>query len=252
MLVDLLSFNVHLGRQVVTEAKKKILEDFTIPMFSRREKTRYIRKSGRQLVKSERFTKFTFKNPIFKAVQEGIDKIETILETDDDIELDIVGKHVKQASTILTNADGLLCYNYVEYEVKYGPDGKIIPCDIDKEIYCEHRIVKTSESNINEEKNPVMWIGQFQLGYLDALKMWSFDASYQLHHMDGAQYKLLFGMAKELQDSQKLVLLATIVNKKPQPLVIREGGKPFFAWLEGRVMEDAYALILHKTTFKLT
>ena len=84
-----------------------------------------------------------------------------------------------------------------------------------------------------------------------ALKIWSFDRSYQIVHTNGLTYDFLFKIAKLLNDLNKVIFVAPIIDRKPQKLVIRTGNLPFYGWLEGRIKDNKYALILHGTTFKI-
>lgn len=254
---QLLNFNINLGREIEKD-KRKWIENSIIPLYSRVVKTKTFKKTESGLdVKSTRIINY-ISNPTLREIRGDKDIQEKLINSDDEVDLELIGKAIGDLTTIYQDSQDKLCYNFAEYEVKYTPAGEQIPCEIcikngltgDKAIYCEHRFTKQTESNINGEK-PVMWIKNYELDKLQLLKTWSFEASYQLYHTDGAQFGILYDMAKKLQESQKMVLVATIIEKRPQPLIMRNGGRPFFGWLEGRTQNGNYALILHKTSLKL-
>jgi hypothetical protein len=56
----------------------------------------------------------------------------------------------------------------------------------------------------------------------------------QLVHTDGLTFDFLHGLAKSLQDSQSMALLGS-GPKGAGPLVLRDGGSPFRAFLHGEV-----------------
>ena len=57
-------------------------------------------------------------------------------------------------------------------------------------------------------------------------------------------------MAKELAGKDAMMMLAG-GTKGNEPLVFNDGGKPYRAFLEGRVDEDKSCLILHLTDLEL-
>ena len=77
-----------------------------------------------------------------------------------------------------------------------------------------------------------------------------FDKKYQLKHVNGLTYDFLFEMAKELSDKDSLMMLGGGKSGK-EPLVMNDGGKPYRAFLEGRVKGEKYCLILHLTDQEL-
>jgi hypothetical protein len=217
----------------------------------RRKKENFqISKEGKQ-IKIIKVALFTDQNKIIKHILNDIDVRQDILDTDEELDLEIAGKTIKTTSTLLVNSKNNLCYNFTEYEIKKNREGKIIPCETCGEIFCEHRIKKQAKSNVDLDKQPVRWISTKMIDKLEAIKTWSFSDSYQIRHVDGLTYQLLYDMAKSLHDLNKVVLMAPIENKKPQRIVLKKGGRPFYGWLEGRIEGDKYALILHRTTLKL-
>jgi hypothetical protein len=73
-----------------------------------------------------------------------------------------------------------------------------------------------------------------RLPMAEALTQFVFRASYQLAHEDGLTHDFLFQIARDLHEKQELALLGAGA-KGNQPLVVREGGSPFRAFLYGEV-----------------
>ena len=227
-------------------------EDTKIRMFARRKKKdRFFKSDEGKEVRTTKTALFSHENEIFQKMLQDEDVREEILERHDEIDLELAGKEIGYTSTLLTDSEYNLCYNFTEYEIKRNREGKIIPCNECGSLYCEHRIKLQRQANVNSEEEPIRWIKIAQLDKLEALQKWSFSTSYQLRHTDGLKYKFLYDMAKKLHDSGKMVLMAPVRDKKPQKLVLHNGGTQFYAWLEGRVKGDKYALILHRTTLRL-
>ncbi len=68
----------------------------------------------------------------------------------------------------------------------------------------------------------------------DCLTRFVFRGLQQLVHTDGLTFDFLHGLAKSLQDSQSMALLGA-GPKGAGPLVLRDGGTPFRAFLFGEV-----------------
>jgi hypothetical protein len=78
-----------------------------------------------------------------------------------------------------------------------------------------------------------------------------FARKYQISHVNGLTYDFLFEIAKELHEADSLMMVGAGA-KGQAPLVFQDGGKPFRAFLEGRVKPDgAYLLVLHLTNLEL-
>jgi hypothetical protein len=72
----------------------------------------------------------------------------------------------------------------------------------------------------------------------------------QLHHINGLTYDFLYGMARELEGKNCLMLVGA-GPKSNQPLILRRGSTPYRGFLEGRTQGDKYCLILHFSNMEL-
>ena len=77
-----------------------------------------------------------------------------------------------------------------------------------------------------------------------------FAKKYQLHHINGLTFDFLFEMAKELHDKESIMMIGG-GTKGNEPLVFQDGGKAYRAFLEGRVKDNSYLLILHLSNLEL-
>ena len=102
--------------------------------------------------------------------------------------------------------------------------------------------------NVNADL-PVMWTGK-KMSKRDAVRRFAFTRTVALAHTDGLSFDFLQGMAKELADSDQMVLIGAGKGGK-QPLVLQENGSPYRAFLEGRVDGDKFALLLHLSHMEL-
>ena len=196
---------------------------------------------------------FPYDNHFIKKMRNDENLREEFMNSDNEIDIEQTGKEVSRTFRILFNPHDELCYNFTEYEIQKDRHGRLIPCEECGELYCKHQIKSWYKSNINEEDKPVVFIKPMMMEKLDAIKKWSFGRSYQLRHVDGLTFKFCYELAEKLHKTGKMVLMAPIdmEEKKPEKLILRSNSTPFYAWLEGRIKGNKYALILHRATLKI-
>ena len=97
------------------------------------------------------------------------------------------------------------------------------------------------QSNINEE-NIVKWTGKF----IPKVKLYNkviLSSKYQIKHVNGLTFDFLFNIAKLLHEKESFMIMGG--GKGDEPLVFNDGGKPYRSFLEGRIKDKSYCLILH-------
>lgn len=80
-----------------------------------------------------------------------------------------------------------------------------------------------------------------------ALTQFVFKQTFQILHEDGVTMDFLFGIARDLHEKQEMALLGA-GSKGNQPLVVRDKGSPYRAFLYGEIgtgnQSDQYQLLL--------
>ena len=84
----------------------------------------------------------------------------------------------------------------------------------------------------------------------DVVRKFTFRRSMQLQHVDGVTFDFLYAMAKELADEDVMVLLGAGASGK-EPLIMQLNGAPYRGFLEGRVKDDEFILLLHLSNMEL-
>ena len=74
--------------------------------------------------------------------------------------------------------------------------------------------------------------------------------TYRITHDSGLKYDFLFDMASKLAEKKSMMLLAG-GEKGNQPLIMQDGGKPYRAFLEGRIQGEKYLLLMHLSNMEL-
>jgi len=98
-----------------------------------------------------------------------------------------------------------------------------------------------SKSNINGE-SIVKWTGK----YMPKKKLFNkvvLASKYQLKHINGLTFDFLFKIAKDLHEKDSFMMLGG--GKGNEPIIINDGGKSYRAFLEGRIKDKSYILIMH-------
>jgi hypothetical protein len=125
---------------------------------------------------------------------------------------------------------------------------------IKEEVYNTDGSLKEEKNYVGKTQNivgdfPVSWTGK-QIPIAEAYNKFIFAKKYQLTHTNGLTFDFLYSMAKELHEKNVLMLLGGGA-KGNEPLIFQENGKPYRAFLEGRVNEESYLLIMHISNLEL-
>ena len=124
-------------------------------------------------------------------------------------------------------------------------NGQTITIGYDHELSIEKAHRKAAQALCDKMK----WTGKL-MKKTEVYNKFVFASKRQIMHVNGLTYDFLYGMAKELEDSQSLMLLGA-GPKGNQPLVLTRGGQQYRGFLEGRTDGDKYCLILHLSNMEL-
>jgi len=163
---------------------------------------------------------------------------EALLKDDPEADFERGGMILENTRKLFVGKDSRVVFGVDLYEIVRNPDGS------EKERYLYNK----TQANINAEI-PVLWTGKF-FPKSEAIRMFVFSKKYQIRHVNGLTFDFLYDMAKQLHEKKSLVLLGT-GKKGMQPLIFHEGGVPYRGFLEGRIRDDKYCLILHLTNLEL-
>jgi len=163
---------------------------------------------------------------------------DALIEGDPEIDLENTGRYLRETTRVYVGPDRAVVHRAEFWEVIRNPDG----------TERERRPRKQLDANIAGEL-PLLWSGKF-IPKEEACRKFVFSGKVQLQHINGLTYDFLFGMAKELEDKNSLMLVGA-GPKANQPLVLRRGSLPQRGFLEGRTSGDKYLLVLHLSNLEL-
>lgn len=199
---------------------------------------------NRRVLKSTSTTDFSTLIADFKLdktedeeLQKSILLSEEIIKNDPEIDFEMGGKYISGLQRVYVNEQQKPVFKVRKTEKIFSPTAELK----------EEREPKYNESNILDQI--VKWTGKM----MPKSKVYNklvFTKKYQIKHINGLTYDFLFEMAKQLSDKDSLMMLGGGKSGK-EPLVMNDGGKPYRAFLEGRVKEERYCLILHLTDQEL-
>lgn len=164
---------------------------------------------------------------------------EAIVNGDPDIEFEKVGMRLDRVRKVYIGEGDKIVYSIVRNELVFNPDG----------TEKEKRPLKETVSNVNIDEIPLKWTGKL-IPKSKAIRMFAFTRKYQIKHVNGLTFDFLFEMAKQLQDSNSLMLVGGGA-KGNEPIVLSNGGTAYRGFLEGRYEGETYCLILHLTNLEL-
>ena len=162
---------------------------------------------------------------------------KALIKDDPEIDIEQFGMFLAETSRVYVSKHGIV-HLVEEFEVIKNPDGTVR----------ERRPRRKEPQNINTDI-PLKWTGKF-IRKREAVNRFVFTNKKQLIHINGLTYDFLFDMAKTLHEKDALMLVRGGENGD-RPIVMNRGGRPYNAFLEGRVRGDSYCLILHLSNMEL-
>jgi len=164
---------------------------------------------------------------------------DNILSDNVDIDIETAGKYIGDIDRILFNSKNEILYSPPKIkEILYNQKGEEVKKQDPKEIV----------PNVRDDTPPLKWTGKF-FKREEILKKFVITKSIQLRHVDGLTYEFLFDMAKTLEDKKSLMLLGGGSGK--DPLIFQTNGTPYRGFLDGRIKNKQYQLILRLSNMEL-
>ena len=162
---------------------------------------------------------------------------KALVKEDPDIDIEQFGMFLTDTSRVYVSKKGII-HLVEEFEVIKNPDG----------TQRDRRPRQKEPQNINTDI-PLRWTGKF-IKRSEAVHKFIFTHKRQLVHVNGLTFDFLYDMAKELDERDSLLLIRG-GEKGDQPIVMNRGGRPYNAFLDGRVKGNAYCLILQLSNMEL-
>ena len=147
-----------------------------------------------------------------------------LMEGDPELDLQTAGRLMRDATAVYLDTTGsqpMIATDFKEVEVVYSIDGQ------EKERRA--RVFRTA----NVDNTVPLKIVR-RMAAAECLTRFVFRGMQQLVHTDGLTFDFLHGLARSLQESKSMALVGA-GPKGAGPVVLRDGGTPFRAFLFGEV-----------------
>lgn len=164
---------------------------------------------------------------------------DAIIQNDPEIDMEQVGRKLADLQKVYLDGEGKPAKSVTLTEHLYAVDG----------TERGSRPATVTQANIAVETVPVRWTGKI-FPRAQAIRRFVFGRSYQLRHVNGLTFDFLYEMAKKLAESDSMLLLGG-GTKGNEPLILSNNGTPYRAFLEGRVRDNSYILLMHLTNLEL-
>lgn len=203
-------------------------------------KVRWIDEDGRQ-ASTARLLKASMDRDVaaLEKATGGLDKIAAALVAGDpELDIEKYGKFLKDTSRVFVDPEGKVVRKVLQYEIIRNTDG----------TERERRPKKSPAPNVAAD-TPLKWSGKLRKKK-DVYNRFVFSGKMQIVHVNGLTYDFLFGIAKELEEKDSLMLVGA-GPKSAAPLIFQRGGSAYRGFLEGRTQGDKYMLVLHLSNMEL-
>lgn len=164
---------------------------------------------------------------------------QALIDGDPELDLELIGRPIERTSTVFLDSKRQI--------LRMAPD--LVEVILDPFGHeKERRAPEDRVANVSEEI-PVRFT-KTRISRGAAVRRFAFSRTLQLWHTDGLTYEFLHGIAAELDAADEMVLLAA-GEKARDPLVLQLNGLPWRAFLEGRVNDSGYCLLLRLSNLEL-
>src|SRR5262249_672015 len=141
-----------------------------------------------------------------------------------------------ESKRVYVDAAGQVQHVVTHMEIVRNPDGT------EKET----RVKALHASNIHV---PLRWSGKL-ISRKEAIHKYVSTGKRQIRHVNGLTFDFLVDFAAQLDEADSMLLVGA-GPKANQPLVLRRGALPYRGFLEGRVRDQEYLLLLHLSNMEL-
>lgn len=169
----------------------------------------------------------------------GDDYSQALIDGDPEVDFEVVGRLIDATQSVLISSTGEPLYSAPKIvEITYSANGS----------ETDRRDPVEVAATVNDVV-PVRWTGK-KMPKQEVVRKFFFKRSMQLSHIDGISFDFLKGMAEELHKENVMVLLGAGETGK-DPLIMQMNGSPYRGFLEGRIHDDSYILLLHLSNMEL-
>lgn len=155
-----------------------------------------------------------------------------LIDGDPDVNMEQTGRATGPCDRIWVDRDGCPCYAPVYVGVQYHADG----------TEREWRPMPMHPANLVTAR-PRVWSGVLR-PRRDIIRSEIFTRAYQVAHTTALEFDFLYALTRHLQDGEVMVQVGS-GQRGTGPLRCERNGPAYRGWLDGRVGDDTYQLVLY-------
>lgn len=164
------------------------------------------------------------------------------ISTNSEIDFEKTGCEIKEMHRFYSDKNGKSADDLWFEETIYDRNGNV------KDV---HPLIK-KEKNISDLDTPLKWTNKY-IPYDVAAKKYVVSQIYRLYHLDSLTFDFLYDIANDLESRECLMYMGSGENGD-EPVVFREGGKPYRVFLKGKTEKNKNILfhISNEKQYQLT
>tara|TARA_B110000014_G_C20073404_1_gene560072 strand:- start:647 stop:1342 length:696 start_codon:yes stop_codon:yes gene_type:complete len=163
---------------------------------------------------------------------------EELINGDPEIDMEKAGRLIDSANQVWIANNGKVLYSAKLMDIVYTPEGDVKNTEE----------FKDQEPTVMEDI-ALPWTGKM-MPISVVLSKFALLKKLQIGHLDGLTFDFLYEIAKSLHEKKSMLYLGGGPTGK-EPLVFQRNGTSFRGFLEGRIKDDSYLLVLHLSNLEL-
>lgn len=166
-----------------------------------------------------------------------------LVDGDPEVPFDVAGRRVGPSDRVWIREDGSVLYCARTLMVRTDASGE----EVERGDFID------VEATVGDE-TILPWTGR-TFSRDEIVHKFAIVRKVRLRHVNGLTFDFLYEIAKTLHEEDKVVLMRGIADvdgkKRPAPLIFQTNGSPYQGFLEGRVDENGFLLVLHLSNLEL-
>lgn len=163
-------------------------------------------------------------------LKDDADIFRQFIQTNSEIDFEKTGCEIKHLQRFYTDRNGEPANGIWFEETIFDKDGNVKDC---------HPLEK-KQGNVTDVSNPLQWTNKY-ISCEVAAKKYVFTQIYRICHVDSLTFDFLYDIARDLEEHNAVMYMG-MGETGDEPVVFREGGKPYRVFLKGKTDKNNYSL----------
>ncbi len=152
------------------------------------------------------------------------------ISSNSEVDFEKTGCEIKHLQRFYTDSNGEPANGIWFEETIFDKEGNV------KDVHP----MEKRQSNVADVTNPLQWTNKY-ISYETAAKKYVVSQVYKICHVDSLTFDFLYEIARDLEDHNAVMYMG-MGEKGDEPVVFREGGKPYRVFLKGATDKNKNAI----------